>query len=1317
MTWRFLVLSRRLRLGFAGMLLLGLGWGGFERFVRSDGFRERVREAMVRELERASGATVSIDEFRSGTSRLSFDLVGLEVRAPDSTRLPPVLAVPEASVRLGWKTLLGMQPSLESLRVNDPVVHVVVGDGGASNIPTPAAEGGLPDLAIRHFELNGGRLVLNGEEYGVHFSGSVLDFRTEYDSGRETYLLYATMSDPVWGVGDDLAPTAARAELAASIGGSEIEIRQVALYADDYSFSAQGALAGRDRPRFEGTYSAQVEIGRFARWVEGGPSLWSGTLSTEGRVHWDLRTGRLDCTGSATGAQIMYAGLEADAEFNAAYESNGGSVKVTEISGRTLGGDFSGSALVTDLLENPHFSASGTVNGIQIGTMVAVAGMTRLPWDGVVEAGIEASGSPAQGFEAALELAVTPLGTASSLAIEGGGSLRYRSRDRIATISSLEIETPNAVVSAVGSIDLEGHGEMEIQASMASRQAVERVLAVVQPAAILPAPAPDGRYSFRGSMRGAAGRASAVVLDGDFAIEDPVFGDQQWERIAVTGTLSPSGIEVRSGQLTDEKGGFSLYGQLPMQDDGALSLVVSAEGVDAGKLAKASGFGLPIEGSLAMELKLSGTLRNPEARSEVQVNSPSLFGERFEKLTAEVLYDADGFELRNASLERGESVLRAQALMDPADQSIRIGLETNRWPLDSFAWVQLLAPGLTGEVGFKLRGSGRLERPTRPLDSLELEGSWMVADLRKDGLDLGQWRGELRSEPDRQDIELDWEAEAFGGSVDGHVALLQRDPARYKGNISFRDVRAERLLTLFDLPTGSLQAEIAGQAEFDGAASGAETFELSGTIDTIDARLSDDDNAVRVTNVFPMRWGITDGALRFDSMHLTGSGTDFAIDGLLALTDAAETDLGIEGTVDLPVLQGQFGELEVGGAAEVSMRVRGSLSDPELEGSLELLDASIRSPGFAVGFSDIRGAIEFEQGIGKIDGLSASSGGGTLRLGGIVAYKDSDFEYRLQSTVEDMRITHPETINSVIDGQFTLSGVGSQSFLNGEVLISRMVTRENITFGDLFAAPAQPLDGRGAVPILQGMQLNIRVGAVPNLPVETSLVRDIEADLDLTLVGTMANPSMLGTVGITRGEIGILGTHYRINRGDISFENPIRAEPVLNVELEARIRDVDFALVLSGPGSSLDLTYRSDPPLPFHELVNLVVIGKEPTFDPGIAPRRRIEQQSLVQTGADNLLSQAISRPVSQRLQRFFGVSRLKVDPQVGGLEANPNARISTEQQIAEDLTLIYSYDLSSAQQQAIRVEWTPDRKWSFIVTRDQNGLVGSDVLYKVRLP
>ena len=92
MTWHFLALSRKLRLVFASLLLLGLGWGGFEQFVDSDGFRNRVREAIVRELERASGGAVSIEDFRSGTSRLSSTSLGLRsglARAPTCRRYWP----------------------------------------------------------------------------------------------------------------------------------------------------------------------------------------------------------------------------------------------------------------------------------------------------------------------------------------------------------------------------------------------------------------------------------------------------------------------------------------------------------------------------------------------------------------------------------------------------------------------------------------------------------------------------------------------------------------------------------------------------------------------------------------------------------------------------------------------------------------------------------------------------------------------------------------------------------------------------------------------------------------------------------------------------------------------------------------------------------------------------------------------------------------------------------------------------------------------------------------------------------------------------
>jgi translocation and assembly module TamB len=140
-------------------------------------------------------------------------------------------------------------------------------------------------------------------------------------------------------------------------------------------------------------------------------------------------------------------------------------------------------------------------------------------------------------------------------------------------------------------------------------------------------------------------------------------------------------------------------------------------------------------------------------------------------------------------------------------------------------------------------------------------------------------------------------------------------------------------------------------------------------------------------------------------------------------------------------------------------------------------------------------------------------------------------------------------------------------------------------------------------------------------------------------------------------------------------------------------------------------------------LFNLIALARSPTTDPVLASQQTIQQQSLIQGGGNAVLYRTLTNPATagsgrggQRLQRFFGVSRLKVDPRGGGAEFNPGARISTEQQIARDLTLLYSYDLSEAQQQVVRVEWTPVRQWSFIVTRDENGLVGADVVFKKRL-
>ena len=92
-----------------------------------------------------------------------------------------------------------------------------------------------------------------------------------------------------------------------------------------------------------------------------------------------------------------------------------------------------------------------------------------------------------------------------------------------------------------------------------------------------------------------------------------------------------------------------------------------------------------------------------------------------------------------------------------------------------------------------------------------------------------------------------------------------------------------------------------------------------------------------------------------------------------------------------------------------------------------------------------------------------------------------------------------------------------------------------------------------------------------------------------------------------------------------------------------------------------------------------------------------------------------MAAPVSDRLQRFFGVSRIKIDPQLTGVENTPETKLTIEQQISRDITLTYVTNLARTQQQIVRIEWNFTPSWSVYAVRDSNGVFGVDFVYRRR--
>jgi translocation and assembly module TamB len=143
------------------------------------------------------------------------------------------------------------------------------------------------------------------------------------------------------------------------------------------------------------------------------------------------------------------------------------------------------------------------------------------------------------------------------------------------------------------------------------------------------------------------------------------------------------------------------------------------------------------------------------------------------------------------------------------------------------------------------------------------------------------------------------------------------------------------------------------------------------------------------------------------------------------------------------------------------------------------------------------------------------------------------------------------------------------------------------------------------------------------------------------------------------------------------------------------------------------MTYRSDPPLQTSEIVALLAVGRDPATAAGLAAGQ-VTSNSFLESGT-GVIGQALSTPVTSRLQRFFGVSHLRIDPQLTGVENIPQARLTLEQQVRRDLTLTYITNLTRTAEQLVRVQWDISKEWSAIAVREENGSFGIDFQYRKR--
>jgi translocation and assembly module TamB len=454
------------------------------------------------------------------------------------------------------------------------------------------------------------------------------------------------------------------------------------------------------------------------------------------------------------------------------------------------------------------------------------------------------------------------------------------------------------------------------------------------------------------------------------------------------------------------------------------------------------------------------------------------------------------------------------------------------------------------------------------------------------------------------------------------------------------------------------------------------------------------------------------------SAVLAGTGTSLSAEGHLSLDSLEPYNLRFQGSVNLAVLQIFNRNLLGSGVSEVNATVRGALDDPDVEGRLSLKNASLYLKDLPNGLDQANGLILFDRNRATVDSLTALTGAGTITLqkGSFVGFRGNTLLYRVQATADHVRYRSPEGISLTVNAALGLNGTSESSVLSGTVTVIRAGFNPTTDLGSLLASTTRPVSAPAAPnEYLQGVQFDVRIDSAQALEIQTSLTRNIEADVNLRIRGTPDRPIVLGNLSINQGEIEFFGNRYAINRGDMNFYNPAKIEPIIDMDLQTSVRGVTVDVSFTGPLNKLNFSYRSDPPLQTGEIIALLAVGRDPNSAGTLAAGQNSSNSNYVATGNNELLAQAISQPNQGRLQRFFGVGHIKIDPQITDVTAIPQARLTFEQQVSKDVTMTYITNLARTQEQIIRVEWDFSSQWSAIALRDENGAFGIDFQYRKR--
>jgi translocation and assembly module TamB len=446
------------------------------------------------------------------------------------------------------------------------------------------------------------------------------------------------------------------------------------------------------------------------------------------------------------------------------------------------------------------------------------------------------------------------------------------------------------------------------------------------------------------------------------------------------------------------------------------------------------------------------------------------------------------------------------------------------------------------------------------------------------------------------------------------------------------------------------------------------------------------------------------GVLNVQRTQIRGTGTDLQLQGTIPVAVTAPMTIVALGTIDLAL--GKMFNPDITSSGQIKFNIDGAgrRANPEVQGQVQIVNASFAGDDLPIGLQNGNGTLVLTNNRLDIQRFTGNVSGGTFTATGGITYRPS-VQFNVALNGNGIRTLFPDGVREGTNTNLTFVGSPDNAVLRGQVQLTELSFSPTFDLGDILGAVGGTT-GSAAPPgkFAENLHLDVNVSSTNDLNLASSKL-SLQGSTNLRVRGTAAEPTVLGRVNLTGGELFFRGNRYLLQPSTLDFVDPYRISPRINLNVDTVIQQYDVHMAFRGTVDRMRTTYTSEPALPPSDIINLLVFGK--------TQAAQAANPTPGNLGAESFLASQVSGEVTNRVEKIAGISQLSVDPVLGGNGQDPGARVTVQQRVTGNMFVTFASDATSTQRQVIKLEYQATPRVAFSGVRDQNGGFAFDVRIK----